>query len=82
MYLIVNFKNFGSYIGNKTGTNEMYIDLVIPFQDVKNYDVSMDQNEPMEGNQSYLVVNSMTKALMTWMKNTNDVPTEDFSWVI
>ena len=60
MNLILNFKNLSSYIGNKTGSNEMYIDLVIPFHDVKNYDVSMDQNEPMEGNQSYLVVNSMT----------------------
>jgi hypothetical protein len=34
-------------------------DLVIPFHDVKNYVPSMDQNNPMEGKQSYLGMNSM-----------------------
>ena len=45
---------------------------------MNNYDASGDQNKSMAGNQSYLVVNSMIKALMAWLNNLNDVPTEDF----
>jgi hypothetical protein len=39
-------------------------DLVIPFHDVNNYVASMDQNNPMGGNQSYLGMNCMAWALM------------------
>ena len=57
----------------------MHIDLVLLFHDMNNYDASMDQNKSMGGNKSYLVVNSITKAMMTWLKNIDDVPTKDFS---
>ena len=60
----------------------MYSDLVIPFHDVRNRIASMDQNKPMEGNQSYLGMNSMVKVSMAWLKNMNDVLTEDyFLWM-
>ena len=65
------------WISNKIATNQMNNDLDIPFHDVKNYDASMDQNKPMGDNQSYLGVNSMTKASMACLKNMDDVPTED-----
>ena len=60
----------------------MYSDLVIPYHDVKNCIASMDQNKPMEGNQSYLGMNSMVKVSMAWLNNMDDVLTEDyFSWM-
>ena len=60
----------------------MYSDLVIPSDDVRNHIVSMDKNKPMEGHQSYLGMNSMVKVSMAWLKNMNDVLTEDyFLWM-
>jgi hypothetical protein len=55
---------------------------VIPLHDVRNRIASMDKNKPMEGSQSYLGMNSMLKMLMAWLKNINDVLTEDhFLWI-
>ena len=60
----------------------MYSDLVIPYHDVENCVSSTDQNKSMEDNQSYLGMNSMVKVLMAWLKNMNDVLTEDyFLWM-
>ena len=71
-----------SCTSNNIAINQTYIDLAKPFHDVNNYDASGDQNKSMGGNQSYLVVNSMTKAMPTWLKNIDDVPTEDTSWLM
>ena len=60
----------------------MCSDLVIPYHDVKNCIASMDQNKPMEGNQSYLEMNSVVKVSMAWLKNMDDVLTEDFDGVM
>ena len=60
----------------------MYINLVTPYHDVRNCIASMDQNRPMEGNQSYLRMNSMIKASMTCLKNMNDVLIKDFGWMM
>ena len=60
----------------------MYSDLVIPYHDIENYVASMDQNKSMEGNWSYLWKNSMAKAWMVWLKNMDDVLTEDFDVVM
>src|ERR1041385_9320927 len=60
----------------------MYSDLVIPYHDVRNCNASMDQNKSMEGNQSYLRMNSMIKASMTCLKNMNDVLIEDSGWMM
>ena len=60
----------------------MYSDLVIPYHDVRNCIASMDQNKPMEGNQSYLGMNSMVKALMACSKNMNDVLIKDSDWMM
>ena len=57
----------------------MHGDSVIPHHDIGNHIASMDKNKPMEGNQSYLGMNSMVKVLMAWLKNLNDVLTEDYS---
>ena len=56
----------------------MYSDSGIPSHDVKNCIASMDQNKPMEGNQSYQGMNSTVKVSMAWLKNMNDVLTEDY----
>ena len=60
----------------------MYRDLVIPTHDAENYVTSMDQNKSREGNLSYLMMNSMAKASMVWLKNMDDVLTEDFDGVM
>ena len=60
----------------------MYSDLVISSHEMENYVASMDQNESMEGNWSYLGMNSMAKASMAWLKKMNDVLTEDFDVVM
>ena len=60
----------------------MYRDLVIPSHDAENYVASMDQNKSREGNLSYLMMNSMAKASMVWLKNMDDVLTEDFDGVM
>ena len=60
----------------------MYGNLVIPSHDIENYVASMDQNKSMEGNRSYLGMNSMAKASMTWLKKMDDVLTEDFDVVM
>ena len=56
----------------------MYRDLVIPSHDAENYVASMDQNKSRESNLSYLMMNSMAKVSMVWLKNMDDVLTEDF----
>ena len=56
--------------------------MVIPSHDVENYVASMDQNKSREGNLSYLMMNSMAKASMVWLKNMDDVLTEDFDGVM
>ena len=60
----------------------MYSDLVIPYYDIKNYAASMDQNKSMEGNLSYLRMNSMAKSSMALLKKMDDVLTEDFDAVM
>ena len=60
----------------------MYSDLVIPCHDIENYVASMDQNKSMEGNWSYLWMNSMAKASMALLKKMDDVLTEDFDVVM
>ena len=60
----------------------MYRDLVIPSHDAKNYVASMDQNKSREGNLSYLMMNSMAKASMVWLKDMGDVLTKDFDGVM
>ena len=66
----------------KNATNQMYSDLVIPSYDVRNCIATMDKNKPMEGNQSYPGMNSMVKVSMAWLKNMNDVLTEEyFLWM-
>ena len=60
----------------------MYSDLVIPYYDIKNYAASMDQNKSMEGNLSYLRMNSMAKSSMALLKKMDDVLTEDFDVVM
>ena len=60
----------------------MHRDLVIPSHDAENYVASMDQNKSREGNLSYLMMNSMAKASMVWLKNMDDVLTEDFDGVM
>ena len=60
----------------------MYRDLVIPSHDAENYVASMNQNKSREGNLSYLMMNSMAKASMVWLKNMDDVLTEDFDGVM
>ena len=70
------------YISNKNETNQMYSDLVIPSHDIENYVASMDQNESMEANWSYIGMNSMAKASMAWLMKMDDVLTEDFDVVM
>ena len=60
----------------------MYRDLVIPSHDAENYVASMNQNKSREGNLSYLMMNSMAKASMVWLKNMDDVLTEYFDGVM
>ena len=67
---------------NNIATSQMHIDLALPFHDMNNYDACVDQNKSMGGNQSYLVVNSMTKALMAWLNNMKDMLTKDFDVVM
>ena len=42
----------------------MYGDEVKPLHDVRSYIASMDQNNSMKGNQSYMRMNSMSSASM------------------
>ena len=60
----------------------MYGNLVILSHDIENYVASMDQNKSREGNLSFLMMNSMAKASMGWLKNMGDVLTEDFDGVM
>ena len=60
----------------------MHIDFSLPFHDMNNYDACVDQNMSMGDNQSYLVVNPVTKALMAWLNNMKNMLTEDFDVVM